>query len=491
MKQLTIAVFLLCSSYLNAQLYDRTWVCGNYGGNVVFNGSQIDTAHYFPYLNCYADWACISSKSGEFQFFTEGINVYSYNGTPMDGGNQMADAAVNSNFPSGLPDFQNVVILPKKEDQYYVIYQSASDNLFNSQGWSHTDRLYYSVVDMSLNFGLGQVVEKRNNLNLGAFCDGHLTACQHANGRDWWLVQRGYHNNRYLIYLITPDSISLKNEQFIGSASGEPDAVGQSVFSPNGLLYATVTGNSPLILLDFDRCSGLFSNPRSIQIPSDTLTFYGQLVSFGGGGNGICFSPTSRFLYLNSHFLLRQYDLDQTPIDSSAKTIFLWTDSNEYLGQFNQMHLGPDGKIYIANFQGLTTALHVIEKPDSLGLASSFVKWGLPIATNNAMALSNMVHYRMGPLAGSVCDTLSGIVQQGEMSKLVIQPNPTVDNVTVSIPSYLKGAQINIADASGKTILHEPFYLTHWYSCLSWPAGTYFVSVSNGSKSYLGKIIKQ
>lgn len=485
-------LFLLLSYAGKAQLYDKTWVVGYPAGKITFDSTHIDTAQYFPLIYCFADWACISNKDGEFQFFTEGVNVYRYDGSNLINGNNLADNTVNGVFNSGLPDQQNVFILPKSNTQYYIIYQSQTDPEYALKPWWYTNVLYYSVVDMSTNFGQGEVIQKRIPVNSTYFMDGHMTACQHANGRDWWLVQRGYNNNRYFIYLVTPDSISLKREQFIGPASHEPDAVGQSAFSPDGSKYASITGNSSLILMDFDRCSGEFGNPKGVSIPTDTFTFYGQTKIIGHGGNGLCFSPNNRFIYVNSLYILRQYDLWSSLIDSSEKVIFLWTDSNEYLGQFNQIHLGPDGKIYSANYQGFTEALHVIHCPDSPGIACLFEKWGLPIATTSAFAISNMIHFRMGPLIGSGCDTISGIGGiHEERRELIISPNPATNDVSVSIPTYLKDARITITDAQGKAILQEPFYLTHHYNCSAWASGTYFVTVSDGRKTYTRKVVKE
>ncbi|MEZ5046834.1 MAG: hypothetical protein R2831_07555 [Chitinophagaceae bacterium] len=45
-------------------------------------------------------------------------------------------------------------------------------------------------------------------------------------------------------------------------------ADGQCVFSPDGSMFATVTGHRGTInLFDFDRCSGILSNQRAIHVP--------------------------------------------------------------------------------------------------------------------------------------------------------------------------------------------------------------------------------
>src|SRR6185295_10851157 len=114
-------ITFLCLLQINiafAQLYDKTWICGSYGGKVVFNTGQIDTESFSPRIYSRSQWACISDNTGNFQFFTEGVNVYSNDGTQMVNGSGLADNSINTNFPSGLPDYQNVIILPRKGSEY-------------------------------------------------------------------------------------------------------------------------------------------------------------------------------------------------------------------------------------------------------------------------------------------------------------------------------------------------------------------------------------
>lgn len=471
-----------------SQLQDKTWICGGVSlGQVVFNNTSIDTVRLYASQGANGEWACISDMQGNFQFFTNGIYVYSYDGTQMVNGFGLADNAINNYFDKqGLPDEQNVLILPKRGDHYYIIYQSQSDPLWATQPWVYTNMIYYSIVNMSLQNGKGEVITKKETINSGYFMDGKMTACQHANGRDWWLVQRRYNSNGYLVYLITPDSISYKGEQFIGAPSQEPDAIGQSAFSADGSKYATITGKSPLIILDFDRCEGVFSNPVKVSIPIDTFMFYGQQKVIGGGGNGLCFSPSNRFIYVNSLYTLWQYDLLQNPVDSSVQVIFFWTDSNEYLGQFNQMHLAPNGKIYAANYQGFTDALHVINHPDSAGTACGFVKWGLPITTNNANVVSNMLHFRMGALTGSGCDTLNTAISYEPLAdrKIQVFPNPASDYIEVDLMNYSRyhpQQQFYLYNTQGQLVKQVALpYLSARLQVSDLPAGVYHWKVAVG-----------
>ena len=226
--------------------------------------------------------------------------------------------------------------------------------------------------------------------------------------------------------------------------------------------------------------------------------FYGSQEVVGGGGDGLCFSPDNRYLYVNSLHVLRQYDVEAVHIDSSAQVIFFWSDSSELLGQFNQMHLGPDGKIYAANYQGFTYALHVINHPDSTGSACGFVKWGLPIATNSANVISNMLHFRMGALLGSGCDTLETSVDDIANTKQParIYPNPARDVVDIDLMSYNQyhpQQQFYLYNAQGQLVKQVALpYLSAQFRVDDLPAGNYQWRLAVGTETRSeGKLVKE
>ena len=80
-----------------------------------------------------------------------------------------------------------ILPMPGSDSLYYlfhkrIIYQE--EPVFDVI----TDRILYSVVDMSANQGLGRVVEKNVVLFDEPTVGGQLTAVKHANGEDWWVV---------------------------------------------------------------------------------------------------------------------------------------------------------------------------------------------------------------------------------------------------------------------------------------------------------------
>ncbi|MBK7967402.1 MAG: hypothetical protein IPK10_20465 [Bacteroidetes bacterium] len=58
--------------------------------------------------------------------------------------------------------------------------------------------LYSNVVDLKMQGGLGEVIQKNFLLDSSAMFDG-LMAVRNGNGKDWWLVTRKW-NNTTLIY---------------------------------------------------------------------------------------------------------------------------------------------------------------------------------------------------------------------------------------------------------------------------------------------------
>jgi len=129
--------------------------------------------------------------------------------------------------------------------------------------------LYYSVVDMNLNGGLGGVVQKNVQLENFKVVDC-LKAIKHGNGRDWWIIIRNALNfsNEHYVYLITPSGISSSFTQAVGSVNNTNS--GRYCFSEDGSKLAFINLIGLMEVYDFDRCTGVISNPVTIH-PDERL----------------------------------------------------------------------------------------------------------------------------------------------------------------------------------------------------------------------------
>ncbi|MCB9338876.1 MAG: PKD domain-containing protein [Lewinellaceae bacterium] len=70
------------------------------------------------------------------------------------------------------------------------------------------------------------------------------------------------------------------------------------------------------------------------------------------------------------------------------------------------MQSGPDGRIYI-NTTNSNNVLHYIDQPNKKGEACKVVQHGFQMPFIQYFGIPHFPHYRLGPLDGSPCDTLS------------------------------------------------------------------------------------
>jgi hypothetical protein len=183
---------------------NRNWVVG-YSPTLVFNFKNdvnIDTLlKGGPSLSFGA--SCISNLQGNLQFFCNGFYVYDNDGWPIDYPDGNWDS-INCPLGTKLRSYyggdgfwnQASIILPKKNNSYYIFTTGMSDWAFDA--WKKPDPpfdfrfdvLSYHIVDMDANNGKGKVVERNKILMQEArLSHNRMSAVRHANGRDWWLIK--------------------------------------------------------------------------------------------------------------------------------------------------------------------------------------------------------------------------------------------------------------------------------------------------------------
>ena len=234
-----------------------------------------------------------------------------------------------------------------------------------------------------------------------------MTCAQHANGRDWWLIQN--RRDTVLTYLIDPSGINLHHEIIHEDVWGSY-ATGFTKFSPQGDRLAInhfISLDSQgveLVLADFDRCNGLISNIRTNRSQSFETSIFGP---------GLEFSPSGRYLYTND--VLSIYQLDTWADDVfSTKTMVAEYDGHidyspsgtvERKSHFAQSQRAPDGKIYI----GVTNSsyyFHIIHNPDLPGTDCNVEQHAIRLPTYFFGTVPTFPTLRLGPIDGSDCDTL-------------------------------------------------------------------------------------
>jgi hypothetical protein len=407
-KLVFIVLLTINSVSVSAQFYDNHWMMGYSGGSLsepndsfgvsilsfyeakleIINDQNIDLFFQDPSI-------ALSDFSGNLSLYSNAIEIR----------NEQDAQLINGNFGGVSTDFeaigtQSILFLPTYSD-----IENTNYSFFKMWYTSDSPRLgkevKHSRIDIEFNGGIGQVYDKNELIVYDSLATGELTACKHANGRDWWiLIPRA---DRSIIYsiLVTPFSVQIVDT--ITTNYPMDNGLGQSVFSPNGEHYIRVNlvngleGEDYLDIFDFDRCTGQLSNHRQASV---------GLYAWAGG---VAVSPSSQYLYVSHYNHVYQYDLWAEDIFATKDTVATYDGYTEwgfFTSRFFQAQLAPDGKIYLNNSSGVKT-LHVINQPDVHGEACHLAQHAIQLPNNNAATLANHPNYRLGPLDGSPCDTLS------------------------------------------------------------------------------------
>ncbi|TDT46372.1 gliding motility-associated-like protein [Maribacter spongiicola] len=339
-KFLSIFILLFSTYALQAQKEAAIWYFGENAGLDFNSGAPV--ALLDGQINTHEGCAVISDFNGALLFYTDGITVWNRNHIPMPNGTGLFGD------PSAA---QSAIIVPHPgiATQFYIF---TADQLKGENG------INYSLVDISLAGGFGDVIQK--NIQLVTPATEKLTAVSHANGTDIWVLTHDAYTDAFFAYRVSPAGLDINpvisnvginlSTYFFQSRFHAP---GYIKASPDGTKVAVAHMGLTTELLDFDSATGVLSNALNLFDLSEAYKLF----------YGVEFSPNSRFLYVanRSQWDLLQYDTAAADIRASRVSI----DTEDNGG--HAIQLGIDGKIYIGDY--LKPTLSVIENPNLQGLA--------------------------------------------------------------------------------------------------------------------------
>jgi hypothetical protein len=168
MRTILLFCFLICCSTVNAQHENDNWYFGYHAGFSFVNSSP--TVLYNSEMEAWEGCSSISDSVGNLLFYTDGITVYNDLHNPMPNGYGLY--AGPSSSQAAL-----VAKVPGSNDKYYI---------FTTAHQGEAEGLCYSVVQMSLDNGHGDVIQK--NVPLINPVDEKVCAISTATG--FWLFTR-------------------------------------------------------------------------------------------------------------------------------------------------------------------------------------------------------------------------------------------------------------------------------------------------------------
>tara|TARA_R110002049_G_scaffold307668_2_gene508839 strand:- start:4425 stop:5441 length:1017 start_codon:yes stop_codon:yes gene_type:complete len=327
---LSKAIFCCFLFFITSFCYGQKEAAFWYFGNNV--GLDFNSCAPKPVLNgqlkTNEGCATISNNQGKLLFYTDGITVWDKNHDVMPNGQGLL---------GHMSSTQSAIIIPKPNSTttYYIF------TVTNAGG---TDGLQYSEVDLNLNNG---DITSNKNILLATPCAEKITAIQHANGIDFWVVTHSWNSSEFLTFKITETGVSstpIKTE--IGSFHGGDgfDSVGYMKISPNGrkLAIAKWHINSFVEIFDFDIRTGVVSNAIKLDEIFDKNP--------NSGAYGLEFSPNSNLLYVSElDFNNFSSQLHQLDLSIYSKTNIINSDTIIYSGNnfLSAIQLALDRNIYI------------------------------------------------------------------------------------------------------------------------------------------------
>ncbi|MBK6639921.1 MAG: T9SS type A sorting domain-containing protein [Bacteroidetes bacterium] len=434
----------------------------------------------------------ISDENGDLLMSSNGYFIADATGDTMLNGANINPGMCTEDYgtPFGLPmPYANIILpIPGDTTKYVLIHQTCDYN--NPTFMPKT--IYYSIIDMTLNGGLGAVISKNNIISNGVYAVG-ITACKHANGRDWWIIALSEIGTTLYKFLLTKDSLTFQGSQFF-ALSSNPGQSGQLVFSPDGEKFAYrnaynngTTWFNNLRLFTFDRCAGAFQ--------LDTVFNYNDTLGYGWG---IMFSSNSRYLYFSSTQIIFQVDTDTSDIGATFQVIsvndtFLSAPPVFYTN-FYLMYLAANGKIYTSSTSSVLH-LHEMNYPDSSGLACDMQLHNI-YTGHFFIGVPNHPNYYLGHLVGSPCDTLTSINDPPEHEfRFNVFPNPVMDGhikIMYLLPQN-KSGRLEIFDINGRRIyeMNLPYWSTMQEVSLpkSISSGVYNCVITSGGERGSKKVV--
>lgn len=394
-----------------AQNEGNVWYFGEHAG-LDFNGDTVvvlDDGEIHTNEGC----SSIADSSGNLLFYTDGITVW----------NREHEVMPNGTGLTGHPSSTQSALILRKPSEQQIFYVFTIDENFS-----------YSVVDMQLAQGMGDVTMEKNVQILSDLNSEKQCATLNSDGSEFWLtVHSGGSFYSFRFGAFGLDLIPVQSVVGPVLALGP----GQMKFSPNsnqialGTAYFGAPQNPTLWVFDFDNSSGTVSNPVGV--------FDGS-----NGCYGVEYSADGTQLYASMHYSpsiskLYQYGTSSFVDSTFLESRILLDSSMTY--DISGLQIGPDLRIYVCNYQDSTLGL--IENPDLAGASCNYQDSAFQFVSGRCMhGLPHLVTNYHTP--NSV-----GLETVSFKPKLFCFPNPTSSLIRVS---GIEFSRLELYDSRGNMV---------------------------------------
>jgi gliding motility-associated-like protein len=374
------SILMICSVWFaataNAQGENNIWTFGYHNG-LDFNVSP----PVFIQTNTEATEGSgsVSDANGNLLFYTNCDKVWDRNGNVMPNGSGLFGNDFGSTSQAAV-----IARFPADTNKYYLFCLGSAQTI-------HNGMLFYNVIDMSLNNGLGDVVPASKNILLDTLLNEEMTITK-GKCNSYWLISHKQNAPVYRSFKIDAAGIHAPVSS-TGLGTWVERSGGEIKVSNDGhkIICGEFSLNGKGFELGlFDPATGIISGTIEI----DDFPPY-------AGYYGLSFSPDGSKVYAAGISVeLSQFDISAYP---NAAAI----NATEYIyqagGMGGTMRIGPDNKIYIARAN--TLYIGCINNPNATGSVANLDEQALH-QPNWALYPPNYDYVGMG--LGNIAITLSG-----------------------------------------------------------------------------------
>jgi|GEM_PF-2083963 len=311
---------------------------------------------------------CMSDPNGKLLFYSSGMIIWNSNHQQMSNGTGLS---------GGISSTQSGIIIPHPGQSNQYIAFAIAERPGNA--------LTYSIVDMTLNGGLGNVVANAKNIPLTGVAGSRneeVVAVKKTNSNGYWLIAFGKGsgaNSTINVWDINASGVQTAClHSYTLPVSTASNDIGYLRFTADGKHFAwPMYIDKNLLVGNFDPATGIVSNVKNFS------------VSHFNGAYGAEFSPSNEILYVaetdqgNNLYAYKFAELlSQTNYNNvTRKTINMGTN-------LGALQLASDGRIYGA-IRNNADMLVIDNIDDFNNFTVHRISGLIPSGTNNVWGLPN------------------------------------------------------------------------------------------------------
>jgi gliding motility-associated-like protein len=319
-----ISIMLFTQNQLvQAQKQNNQWRYG-YGGGIDFNfcpprgtdGGSMSTNEGSASIS--------NRRTGDLLFYNNGVTIWDKNNNPMPNGKNLTGGSTSLSSTSAA------TIIPAVNDTnlFYIV---TIDEQFSDKG------LRYSVLDMRLNGGLGDVVSTQKNILLYNTISEKIQVVPNAAKNGYWIIS---HDNSQSFVVFALTSAGINSTPIISLAGGsQGNGAGHLKVNRqfNKIAMGVVFGGE-INLLNFNNTTGVVTNNLTWKSKLANPLIY-----------GIEFSSDGSKLYAANLDKIVQFDISLNNATAISNSYYEVLSGGGFTYQPSSMQLGPNNKIYINN----------------------------------------------------------------------------------------------------------------------------------------------